>query len=59
MEVFKLDTAYDTHGNFPWDAVWYDGDDEDIDVLDCQMRLAAIWKPPEICLEKRHQRPDV
>src|SRR6185312_6664858 len=59
MEVFKLGADYDVLGNSPWDALWYDGDDDDLDALDCQMRLMPIWKPPLVRLEKRDQRPDI
>lgn len=59
MQVFKLNIAYDEEGNSPWDALWYDGDEEDIEVLDCQMRLGAVWKSPQIRFEKRDQTPDV
>jgi hypothetical protein len=59
MEVFKIETAYDELGNSPWDTLWYHGDDEDLDALDCQMRLAPIWRPPSIQSEKRHQVPDI
>lgn len=59
MEVFRIERDWDEHGNSPWDALWYDGDPEDIDVLDCAMRLGAIWRSPAIRLEKRIQVPDI
>lgn len=58
MEVFHLDTDYDAQGNSPWDTIWYDGDYEDIDVLDCDAKLAAIWKPPNVRVEERNKGPD-
>ena len=45
MQVFRIKTAYDETGNSPWDALWYDGDDEDLDSLDCQMRLGLFGSP--------------
>jgi hypothetical protein len=54
-----MQAALDENNNSPWDAVWYEGDDEDIGVLDSQMRLGAIWKAPVVHIEKRNQRPDI
>jgi hypothetical protein len=59
MQVFRIKTAYREDGNSPWDALWYDGDDENIDVLDCEMRLGTIWRSPQIRLEKRERSPDI
>jgi hypothetical protein len=59
MEFFRLEAAYDTTGNSSWDALWYDGDDEDLDALSCQMRLGPVWKSPLVRLETRDRRPDV
>src|SRR5438132_233016 len=59
MEFFRIATAYDQNGNSPWDALWYDGDDDDLNALRGQMRLAAIWKAPRLRLETRYDRPDV
>lgn len=59
MQVYKISTAYDEDGNSPWDAIWYDGDDEDLDVLGCPMRLGAIWSSPQTRLEKRNKTPDI
>ncbi len=58
MEFFRLEAAYDATGNLPWDALWYDGDDEDLDALSCQMRLGPVWKSPLVRLETRDRRPD-
>jgi hypothetical protein len=59
MKVFRIRTAYDTEGNSPWDALWYDGDDNDIDVLETSIGVARVWNPPEIRLEKRERTPDI
>ncbi|MCZ2076091.1 MAG: hypothetical protein LC130_13960 [Bryobacterales bacterium] len=59
MRVYLMDTDYDEAWNSPWDAVWYDGDQEDMDALHCQMRLGAIWRPPTVRVEKRLRTPDI
>jgi hypothetical protein len=56
--VYRMRTAYNENGDSPWDALWYDGDDEDLEPLDGQMRLAAVWSGPCIRLEKRDVKPD-
>jgi hypothetical protein len=57
-EVYKIEVAFDADGNSPWDCLWYDADEEDLDVLSCQMQIAAVWKPPVVSLERRNARPD-
>ena len=59
MRVYKIRTAYNDTGDSPWDAIWYDGDDDDLDPLDSEMRLAAIWSAPAVRVEKRHMTPDL
>jgi hypothetical protein len=59
MDVYKIMTQYDERGNSPWDALWYDGGDEDLDPLDSEIRLAAVWAPPVVRLERRHKTPDI
>lgn len=54
-----MSVAYDGLGNSPWDAIWYDGEDEDLDVLDCEMRVGAVWRPPLVRVEKRERRPAI
>jgi hypothetical protein len=57
VDIYKIEPAYDESGDSPWDALWYDGDDEDLDALDCQMCLNAVWKAPVVRLEKREATP--
>jgi hypothetical protein len=59
MRIFRVRTAYDDQGNSPWDAVWYDGDDSDLDVLDTEIGVARVWKPPAVRFEKRVRSPDI
>jgi hypothetical protein len=59
VEFFKIRTAYDEMGNSPWDAIWYEGDDEDLDVLKGQFRLACVWKAPPAAIQKRKRTPDI
>ena len=59
LEIYKLLRNYDAEGNSPWDAVWYDGDDEDLYVLECPAKLLGIWKTPQVRLEKRLSTPDI
>src|SRR5438552_4140899 len=59
MHVYKIQTAYDQSGNSPWDTLWYEGDDQDLDVLCSEMRLRPVWRPISTRLEKRDKRPDI
>src|SRR5580658_10053658 len=54
-----MSVAYDGLGNSPWDAIWYDGEDEDLDVLDCEMRVGPVWRPPLVRVERRERRPAI
>jgi hypothetical protein len=56
---YKMEVAFDEEGNSPWDALWYEGDDEDLEVLDSQCRVEKVWKPPTVKLQRRIQTPDI
>src|SRR5262245_53983036 len=44
VDYFWIDTDWDAKLNSPWDALWYDDDDEALDCLSGSLPLAAIWK---------------
>ena len=58
MDIYKIQTAYGQSGNSPWDTLWYEGDDQDLDVLCSEMRLRPVWRSILTRLEKRDKRPD-
>jgi hypothetical protein len=55
---YKIETDYNEDLNSPWDALWYGGDYEDLNVLLGQLRLHAVWKAPEVRVQLRDRRPD-
>jgi hypothetical protein len=59
MKIYKVDPDYHPDYDSPWDAIWYDGDEEDLSCLDCGRPLQPIWKAPRVRVEKREQTPDV
>jgi hypothetical protein len=60
VDYFWIDTDWDPSFNSPWDALWFEGDDDEaLDCLHGSLRLAAIWRPPTVTLQKRIKRPDV
>lgn len=59
VNYWRIDVAFDPDGFSPWDTLWYDGDEGDLDPLCSQMKLGAIWSPPRVRIERRLKRPDV
>jgi hypothetical protein len=59
MDVFKIETDYDSTGNSPWNALWYEGKAHDLQALQRPARLEHVWKTPVVTLETRDRAPDV
>ncbi len=59
MSYWRIQVAFGPDGYSPWDALWYDGDDRDLEPLCSQMRLAPVWRPLQVRLERREKRPDI
>ena len=59
MDYFVIDTDWDENRNSPWDALWYAGGIDSLDCLAGSLPLEAIWKAPQVKLERRLKRPDV
>ncbi len=59
VEVFRIETEYDVDLNSPWDGLWYQGEDYDLNVLAFEARLQPVWKAPVARIENREHRPDI